>query len=222
MALMYYLIYKTTNTITGKFYIGTHKPNNRNDGYMGSGKYLNHAIKKYGIENFTKEILFEFDNSEDMFAKEAEIVNEDFLATENTYNLKKGGFGGFDYINQNNLQGDSLYTKLAKENSKYLKNISEDGMVRMRQGRVSGGKVSGLESRNFKKGIHNPKLRSQYQETSNSPEAIAKKKETWKINNRGKGENNSQFGTCWITNEIEDRKINKNSEIPDGWRKGRK
>jgi hypothetical protein len=70
---------------------------------MGSGKYLKFAQKKYGLENFKKEILFVFSTPEEMYAKEAEIVNEEFLATENTYNLKIGGFGGWDYINSSDL-----------------------------------------------------------------------------------------------------------------------
>ena len=37
-----------------------------------------------------------------------------------------------------------------------------------------------------------------------------------------KGNNNSQFGTCWMTNGIENKKIKKDSKIPQGWYVGRK
>ena len=49
---MHYFIYKTINITNDKFYIGVHKTDDLNDGYIGSGKYLNRAIAKYGIEKF--------------------------------------------------------------------------------------------------------------------------------------------------------------------------
>lgn len=96
---MKYTVYQITNNIDGKIYIGCHKTVDINDGYMGSGKILNRAYKKYGVENFTKEFLHIFDSSEEMYAKEAYIVNEDFVNRDDTYNLKVGGTGGWDHVN---------------------------------------------------------------------------------------------------------------------------
>lgn len=96
---MFFTIYKTTCLVNQKFYIGSHRTSDLEDGYLGSGKYLKYAIEKHGREKFVKEILFVFDNPDDMYAKEAELVDKNFLSEENTYNLKVGGFGGFDYLN---------------------------------------------------------------------------------------------------------------------------
>lgn len=94
--VMFYLVYKITNSINGKYYIGMHQTTDINDGYMGSGKRLKLAIKKYGIDSFVKEILHVFDNETDMRNKEKELV----IISENTYNLCDGGKGGFSYINR--------------------------------------------------------------------------------------------------------------------------
>jgi hypothetical protein len=98
---MYYTIYKITNQLNGKCYVGKHQTNNLNDGYMGSGKLIKRAIAKYGIENFSKEMLYVFQTEDEMNEKEAEIVTEEFCKT--SYNLCKGGQGGFGFINRNGL-----------------------------------------------------------------------------------------------------------------------
>tara|TARA_B110000858_G_scaffold178295_1_gene213987 strand:+ start:1318 stop:1938 length:621 start_codon:yes stop_codon:yes gene_type:complete len=91
---MEYIIYKTTNLINYKTYIGCHQTTDLNDGYIGSGKLLKRAIVKYGIANFTCEILHQCATKEEMFAKEKDIVNETFVKNTMTYNLKVGGSGG--------------------------------------------------------------------------------------------------------------------------------
>ena len=96
---MFYTIYKITNTVNGKFYIGKHQTENLDDGYMGSGKLVKRAIKKYGKDKFKKEILFLCESEQEMDQKEKELVE----VGSHTYNLCEGGKGGFGYINKNGL-----------------------------------------------------------------------------------------------------------------------
>lgn len=95
---MFYTIYKITNLVNGKVYVGKHQTRVLDDGYMGSGKLIRRAVAKYGIDSFKKEILHIFDNELEMNAKEAELVTEEFCK-ESNYNLCPGGHGGFGYIN---------------------------------------------------------------------------------------------------------------------------
>lgn len=109
---MYYTVYQITNMKNSKTYIGAHKTNNLNDGYMGSGLLIRRAIKKYGIEHFKREFLFIFKSSDEMYAKEKELVNEAYVNSDSTYNLKLGGDGGFDHITSEMKKG-----KMNRDNS---------------------------------------------------------------------------------------------------------
>jgi hypothetical protein len=214
---MYYTVYKTTNKINGKIYIGSHKTRNLNDNYLGSGKYLKHSIEKYGIDSFIKEILFVFDTAEQMYAKEAEIVNEDFISEQNTYNLKVGGFGGFDYLNawkdnpthskehMSRMSMLGVPARNAERNERFSNNTyrqmwgnmsKRNQLQQYDEGRVPGmlGKIHSVDSKR-KISIANS------------------------LNQRGT--KNSQFGTLWITDGVSNKKINKTSDIPPGWCRGR-
>jgi len=212
--MTYYTIYKVTNKINGKIYIGSHKTKNLNDNYMGSGKYLKYAQDKHGIENFTKEILFVFDTPELMYAKEAEIVNEDFIAESNTYNLKVGGFGGFDYINSNEelrIAKNKKARKIANENGALEKatKAKAELMKDPAYAKAVGKKIS--EANKGKPGVFKGKTHTQ------------QTKEKMSLSSKGKtsGNKNSQFGTMWITNGQENKKVKKDSDIPENWYRGR-
>lgn len=90
---MYY-IYRITNKVNGKTYIGQHKYRKLNDSYMGSGKLLKLAKKKYGIENFKKEIL-EFDIPSVELANDWEQMYILFERAKGKaeYNIANGGGG---------------------------------------------------------------------------------------------------------------------------------
>ena len=92
---MYGYIYKTTNLVNGKIYIGQHKSDSFDAGYYGSGKYLCRALNKYGKENFSIEVL-EWCKSKEI-ADEREIYNIQKLNSRNHnvgYNIAYGGEGG--------------------------------------------------------------------------------------------------------------------------------
>lgn len=132
---MHYIIYKITNQLDNKIYIGKHRTSNINDDYMGSGKLIRYAILKYGEKNFKKEILFQFNNEVDMNAKEAELVTEDFCLREDTYNLCLGGKGGWD-INKSKTaflgKRHSVETKQKIATASRNRKISEETREKIR------------------------------------------------------------------------------------------
>lgn len=99
---MYGFIYITTNNVNGKKYIGQKKYIKGWEYYLGSGTILNKAIKKYGKENFSREIIEECDSKELLDIREKYWINF-FNATKSNsfYNIAKGGDGG------NTIQGFS-------------------------------------------------------------------------------------------------------------------
>ena len=113
---MKYIIYKITNTKNQKIYIGKHQTLNVDDSYFGSGIALERAIKKYGKKWFTKEVLYIFDNEFEMNEKEKEIVNEQFISTNQTYNLGIGGEGGSHFKGKKHTEKTKkLLSEIAKK-----------------------------------------------------------------------------------------------------------
>lgn len=103
--------YQVINKVNGNFYYGVHKTDNLNDGYLGSGKRLGYAIKKYSEENFEKEILEFFDTYEKALDFESEIVTEELILDSSCYNIALGGLSDIGFLRQ----GPSLRNKITKK-----------------------------------------------------------------------------------------------------------
>jgi hypothetical protein len=289
MNYKYHYFYKISNNINGKFYYGIHSTNNLNDGYMGSGTNLKRAIKKYGIRNFTKEIIKFFDNRKDCAKYESEIVTEELVIDKSCYNLILGG----EYINTSGTatvkdkEGNIFQIPLSderikngelvgvtkghvncfdKQKNKYVQiSLSEFSSSKERYNGLTYNMVTcrlkgsndnytlidkkefysnidkyetptsntitckdgkgnifnvPIDNDDYKNGLLVPLWTG----LKHSEETKIKMSKKHRENGDQKGTKNSQYGTCWITKDGLNKKINKNdldSFLNDGWHKGR-
>ena len=209
---MLHIIYKITNILNGKIYIGKHSTTDINDGYMGSGKYIKRAISKYGVENFVKDILFILDSENEAYEMEKKIVNESFIKRIDVYNIIVGG-DSFESINSNivlrkekNKKAAISMNKINWDNPEFRKRNKERMIVQNRNLRELGI-------------LKDPDC------TGKKHKEESKRKIGEKNSKNQKGEKNSQYGTCWVYHiEFGNKKINKNDlndYISIGWIKGR-
>jgi hypothetical protein len=156
--------------------------------------------RSIGLQNFEKEILLEASSSEEMFEKEREMVE----LGPHSYNLKEGGFGGFDHLNSENVTNVTHTNEHMKMMSaRFLEMLKDhewsmkfsESLSRSKKGKSTWNKGLKLSSK-----IRSHLAAIQHQQ----------------------GEKNSQFGTMWITDDRVNRKIKKTDPIPEGWKRGRK
>lgn len=95
---MFYIVYETTNNANGKKYRGVHKTDNLNDGYIGSGKVMLQAVKKYGKSQFSRVILEFCDSFEHALERERVLVDATWVADRTNYNAKIGGLGSVGMV----------------------------------------------------------------------------------------------------------------------------
>ena len=218
----YHFIYKTTNLLNEKFYVGMHSTDNLEDGYVGSGKRLRYSINKHGLKNHKFEILEFLPSREELKKREAEVVNEELLNDPLCMNLKFGGEGGWDHVNSNHefligqakLMTDAFIHKMKEQEfaetfSNTMSKVVNDPFTqrKIKEGRTANGKnynqckigTTHTEETKSKIGMKNSKLQA--------------------------GNNNSQFGTCWIKLGEDSKKVKKEDLqfwLDEGWQIGRK
>ena len=193
------IIYKTTNTINSKFYVGQDRYNNPL--YMGSGLLLERAFKKYGKENFKKEIIDVCESLQELDEKEIFWIKKLNATDPNIgYNIALGGAGG-DTISKN-----PNMNKIKKNKSIKNKELYKD-----KTNHPSYGKKQSKESNNKR---------------SKALLGIKRSEETKRKQSlAASGKNNSAYGKKWIYNKL----LNKNKLISpndinnylsEGWKIG--
>ena len=232
----YHYFYKIINNINEKYYYGVHNTNNLDDNYWGSGIRIKAAIKKYGIENFTKEILKQFNTWKEAFDYEELIVTEELLKDPNCYNVQKGGrTGGVETIDRRHKEIFKDHQK-GKKNSQYgtMWVTKNNENKKIKKSELDNYLKSGWEegrfinkSRKSKKKTFGIRRNDEYLKVS--------KHELWDYLNNGwilntkkgsvsqKGTNNSQYGTKWVHKDSSQLKIKANlveQYINSGWKLG--
>jgi hypothetical protein len=191
-----------------------HSTDNLDDGYIGSGTRLWHSIKKHGRENFMIEILEFLPSRQALKFREADLITEEILNHPKCMNLRLGGEGGWDHVNQpgnwkgfGNLKKPEVHAKTVKAwklavSERRLDPIYEDRFVTIRkEGRAASPCFTG---------------RKHSEESKERMRAVDRT-----------GVKNSQHGTCWIFSEQEQRAMKiKQTEFDHynqrGWCRGRK
>ena len=211
-------IYKIVNLLNDEFYVGMHSTNDLNDGYMGSGYRIRRGLKKYGKENFKMEILGFYPNREILKEKEREIINQELLSNDKCLNIAYGGGGGFispDGVKKGREITDNILKEKYGENfrsiisKKFHSGLSEEDKKKYydKISKTQKEKYANEGPWGFYGKKHNEK----------SKELIGQKNSVTQ-----KGEKNSQFGTCWMTDGKKNIKVKKNEvHLYPEWKLGR-
>lgn len=246
---MYY-VYKTTNIVNNKIYIGVHSSENINDDqYFGSGKIIKQSILKYGKDKFKREILYQFETADEAYSMQKMIVDMQFLRRKDTYNIRHGGMGGLiGSVTVKDRDGNTF--TVSKDDQRYISGeltgiMTNLIVVRDQQGntfsvskndsRYLSGELVGVSKglatvkdkngNKFRVSITDPRYLSGqlvqcWRGCNHSLQSKAKIGNSIKLKLQN-GMIHSQHGTMWITNGTQNKKVKLNDVIPHGWKRGR-
>jgi group I intron endonuclease len=121
---MFGYIYLTTNLVNGRQYIGQHK-GDFDPSYLGSGVILRQAVKKYGRENFTVEVIEWCDDWQTLNEAERRYIS----SMDNLYNIHPGGTPDSSEISGRLIK---YYSRpgTREQHSLIMKDVARDPTVR--------------------------------------------------------------------------------------------
>jgi hypothetical protein len=168
-----YFIYQTTNLINGKFYIGKRTTSKVDDGYLGSGKLIQNAIKKYGKQNFKREIICYCESYKELNEMEFYVVTQEFLEIhgKNCYNLRPGGDGGWRHFSWKNKKRRPYTQEEKKKQSERLKGKNTFSRTTKMRSNISNGTKKGIENMPAEKKLSMARRRSNHNKGGGNPKA---------------------------------------------------
>ena len=212
-----FITYKTINLITGEYYIGSHKTDNLDDGYLGSGRFLRKSIEKYGVENHKREILGIFDTRKESLDLEHKLIKEKKLTQKCILLNQSSGGQSFDWINEhklnnsndNNIKAHKIHLQKMKNDTQYNNRVRTKISLGIRNSEKV--KINNFNKRGKPSGF----LNKEHSQETKLKISLAKK-------GKNMGINNSQFGSYWITNGNTNIKWSDNKgNIPNNYYRGR-
>lgn len=128
----YGFIYITTNQVNGKKYIGKKKYNKKADNYLGSGRHLKNAIKKYGKESFARKIISVGYNANDLSELEIYYIDKyDAVNSQDYYNIASGGEGGNTFAGKTEEEMKAFSKKRSKISKEMWENRTKEEMMKI-------------------------------------------------------------------------------------------
>lgn len=187
-----WIVYLTTNQINNKIYVGVHKTKDpyKFDGYIGNGIYITqpssyehpktyfqYAVKKYGVKNFKREIINIYDNEDDAYLLESQIVNEEFLQRKDVYNLIFGGISPTPIkikVFQYSIKGDFITEYDSIQSAADKNNVTHGAIWHAIHSKIiacnsfwSTDKLNKLDTQLYNKGINHKRLVYVYSKDGN-------------------------------------------------------
>lgn len=134
-------IYKTTNQINGKVYIGQSSRDIENSkDYLGSGVLIKEAFIEFNKKNFTKEIICECETLEELNQAEVYWINKENSIHPNGYNIETGG-SGYPTVLNGQWMNNGIKSRIIQKDDKeeYLSKGWQLGITNKSKDKMSKG-----------------------------------------------------------------------------------
>lgn len=141
--MLRWIVYETRCLTNGKRYVGVHLQEGEDfDGYLGSGTALVAAVAKYGADCFARRTLFACGSFDEAYAREAEVVTEEWIRRADNYNIKTGGRGGVGHRHTDRSKERLRNYRLGRTHSPETRELIREKMRNINRDPAARQKIS--------------------------------------------------------------------------------